>query len=389
MEKKQVLIIGAGHLAHRLKKLVEQGGYQVAHLSKDLFKSPDMSMPAIDRVAQVLSDTDMDSLAMVYLVDDVDEHNLELLIALISLHEHVPITASLFNENIAPHLQAAHPNLLLLNPAKIAAPAFVEALYAPVNRFLRYAPIKQKHGLPSTGSDKVIPLLVASFASLILLSTAFFHFTEGMGWLNALYFVVVTVSTVGYGDVNLMNASPISKIVDILIILGSTAFIWIIFSLTVDRIIKKRAQLSLGRKKYTYKSHVILCGLGRLGYFIAEELLQRGEKVVIIETRDDNPNAEYFRKKGADVYIGNAQLPGVLQDVNIQHAKALFSVVNNDYLNLEIGLNARSFQPDLRIILRVFDQSMAQKIKENLDIHLTQSMSAVADEKFFETLAGK
>jgi len=56
--------------------------------------------------------------------------------------------------------------------------------------------------------------------------------------------------------------------------------------------------------------------------------------------------------------------------------------VSNDIANLEIGLNARSFRSDLRLILRIFDESMAQEIKKHLDVHLTFSMSAIADEKF-------
>ena len=159
-----------------------------------------------------------------------------------------------------------------------------------------------------------------------------------------------------------------------------------IFSLTVDSIINKRAELSMGRKKYSYKDHIILCGLGKLGYFIAEELLQKGEKVIIVEKNEDSPVIDYFRNLGANVYIGDARLPRVLEDVGVKNAKALFSVINNDYSNIEVGLNARSFEPNLRLILRIFDESMSEKIKDNLDIHLTFSMSNIADEIFFATL---
>ena len=59
-------------------------------------------------------------------------------------------------------------------------------------------------------------------------------------------------------------------------------------------------------------------------------------------------------------------------------------MINDDYVNLEIGLNARSFQPDLRLILRIFDDSMSTRIKDHLAIHLTFSMSAIADERFLD-----
>ena len=192
----------------------------------------------------------------------------------------------------------------------------------------------------------------------------------------------MTVATVGYGDITLLNASAATKLVGIGLILTSTCFIWMIFSLTVDNIIKRRVQLALGRKRYSLSGHVILCGLGRLGFFIAEGLLKQGEKLLIVEKNENSPTIEYFRSRGADVYIGDARLPRVLQDVGVTRAKALYSVINSDYANLEVGLNARSFVPGLRLILRIFDESMSQRIKKHLDVHLTFSMTAIADEQF-------
>ncbi|MCW3110844.1 MAG: hypothetical protein JWQ09_5350 [Segetibacter sp.] len=195
------------------------------------------------------------------------------------------------------------------------------------------------------------------------------------------------MSTVGYGDINLMHSAALSKIFAVILILASMLFIWMIFSLTIDYLVKKRIQLSLGRKKYNIKDHIIVCGLGRLGYFIVEELLIRKEKVIVIEKNEGSPHLSYFRSLGADIYIGDATLLRVLHDVNIGQARALFSVINSDSNNLEIGLNVRSIQPNIRLILRIYDEMMAQKIKEHLDIHLTLSASAIADGKFFEALS--
>ena len=76
----------------------------------------------------------------------------------------------------------------------------------------------------------------------------------------------------------------------------------------------------------------------------------------------------------------------MLDDTNVAQARALISVINDDSINLEIGLNSRSFQPGIRLILRIFDEQMAKKIKEYLNIHLTLSASDIADEKFYEIL---
>lgn len=382
MKKGNVLIIGSGHMAKRVKKLLIMRGYEVIHTGDIISAIAADPSSTIDTIARALSDIDFSTLSMVYVLDDKDEHNLEVVIALIALDPNVPICTSLFNENLRPHFQAAHGNLYILNPARLAAPAFIEALYEPLQRkggnivhgnFLK--PRRQR-------ADAFMKLLITSFLILVLMATMYFHFAENLSWLDSFYFVVVTVATVGYGDIHLRDAGPMSKIVGILLILTSTVFIWMIFSLTVDRLIKKRVQLALGQKKYRYKNHIILCGLGRLGFFIAEQLYERGEKMVIIDSNEDSPNCRYFRNLGIDVYTGNALLPGVLEDAGIKNASSLISVVNDDYTNLQIGLNARSYKPDLRLILRVFDESMGKVIKEKLNIHLTLSMSALVDKRF-------
>ena len=369
-----------------MRKLASAHGYAIAQLPLETVRLDDAAGSAFDVITRALQEVDLQSLAMVFLVDDRDHRNLELLTALISLHRTLPIVASLFNENIAPHLQAAHPNVRILNPAKIAAPIFLDALGIPLTHSLRYVPVRMVAEATPVESDALIKRLIAGFSAVVAAAVTYFHHAEHLSWLDALYFVVVTVSTVGYGDITLLKAGAMSKIVDIALILSSTIFIWTIFSLTVDRIIKRRVQLALGRKKYARKGHVILCGLGRLGYFIADGLLVRGERVLIVERDESSPTIEHFRSRGAEVYIGDARLPRVLEDVGVRRAKALYSVIDNDYANLEVGLNARSFEPNLRLILRIFDESMSRKIKENLDIHLTFSMTAIADEIFFSVL---
>ena len=383
MTKNPVLIVGAGHLAFRTRKLASAHGYVITQLSDDAIRSNAGDGSTFDVISRALHDVNLDSLTKVFLVDDRDERNLEMLIALISLNRTLPIVASLFNENIAPHLQAAHPNVRILNPAKIAAPAFIEALSTPIVHALRYVPARIAEEPARPRSDTLIKALVTSFLALIASAVVYFQFAEHLSWLDALYFVIVTITTVGYGDISLQHSGAVSKIAGIGLILGSTFFIWMIFSLTVDRIIKRRVQLALGRKKYSRTGHVIVCGLGRLGYFIGEGLLKRGEKVLIVEKNADLAAIEHLRACGADVYVGDARLPRVLLDVGVTRAKALYSVINSDYANLEVGLNARSFDPNLRLILRIFDESMSRKIKENLDIHLTFSMTAIADEIFF------
>jgi hypothetical protein len=107
--------------------------------------------------------TNLSEFAMIYILDDRDDYNIGLTIALISVSKNVPVTVSLFNENIAPHLKAAHPNIHIMNPAQIAAPAFVRAINQPVERFLRYQPVHRTEQKDRSGSDSFVKILVSVF----------------------------------------------------------------------------------------------------------------------------------------------------------------------------------------------------------------------------------
>lgn len=390
MKKNIVLIIGAGHLAYRLKSfLIKQNNYTVNHTTLEEVNSTGGSVYLLENIETFMSNIDTAAVAMIYFIDEKDDYNLQMIIAFVAKYPAVAITAALFNENLIPHLQKKHDNLLILNPAKIAAPIFADALYTKTDNYTNASVAVTLKTTASGYNFTLVQKLLLLFTAILFAAVCFFHFYEKLSWINALYFVVVTAASVGYGDINVLQSADISKVVAILLILGSTIFIWMIFSLTIDRFLKQRIELALGRKKYSFSDHVVICGLGRLGYFIVEELIKRGEKIIIIEQNENAKHLDYFRQLGVNIYIGDGRLPKVLADTGIAKAKALISVISNDFVNVEIGLNARTFQPNLKLILRIFDEQMAEKIKEQLHIPHTLSLSAIADENFYAVLEVK
>jgi voltage-gated potassium channel Kch len=387
MHTKKIVIIGSGHLANRLKHNFIAKSYEVLHNTFENIKYQS-TVSLVEEVESYFSTINLDEVSMVYLIEDKDEHNLQLIIALISTYKNLPITASLFNENLIPHLQNAN-NLTILNPAKLAAPSFVALLYKKIEAEPISTPVNPLNDKSKLSQLSLIQKLLIFFISFLLSAVIFFHFYEKLSWIDAVYFVVVTAASVGYGDISLFNSSTLSKVVDILLILVSTISIWMIFSLTIDSFLRQRIQIALGRKKYNLKNHVIVCGLGRLGFFIVQELLEKKEKVIIIEQNENAKHIDYFRQEGAEIYIGDGRLAKVLNDINVKDAKAFISVINDDALNIEIGLNARSLDPTMRLILRIFDEQMANKINDYLKFHLTLSVSAIVVEKFSNTLITK
>ena len=178
MTKKIVLIIGAGHLAYRLKKFLSTQGYEILHSNLDQINAATDSVSLIENLDAYIKKIDLSSLAMVYLLEDKDENNLQLIISLISLATNIPITASLFNENLIPHLQKDHINLKILNPAKIAAPAFVEQLYIQVNTEAAYANILLENNGKEKNSFSLIQKLLLGFVVMLLCAITFFHFLQ-------------------------------------------------------------------------------------------------------------------------------------------------------------------------------------------------------------------
>jgi voltage-gated potassium channel len=129
-------------------------------------------------------------------------------------------------------------------------------------------------------------------------------------------------------------------------------------------------------------NHVILCGMGRLGLSIMRELHRMGKEVVVVDKSEDALGIAEARRLGIPAIIEDARDEQVLVDLGIQRAHSVIAVTDNDLANLEIALDARSLRPGIRVIVRMFDQHIAEKIARSFDIKLVFSPSALAAPSF-------
>ncbi len=128
----------------------------------------------------------------------------------------------------------------------------------------------------------------------------------------------------------------------------------------------------------TSRKHIILCGLGTVGYRVLEELLALDEQVFVIER---NPTAEFVslaRSKGAEVLIGDARAEDQLRLMNLDKARAIIIATNDDLANLEIAMDVREMHAHIPIVLRLFDQRLADKVGHVIGIELSVSTSKLA-----------
>lgn len=128
----------------------------------------------------------------------------------------------------------------------------------------------------------------------------------------------------------------------------------------------------------TYQDHVIVCGLGRVGLRTLQQLLRLNEDVVVLERNPQNQNIPFAKKHSVPVLIGTGREEGILDRLNTHKAKSIILATDDDLANLEIAIDARIIKPDIRVVLRMFDQELANKIRNSFDIHLAFSTASHA-----------
>lgn len=187
---------------------------------------------------------------------------------------------------------------------------------------------------------------------------------EGYSLSDAVYMTVITVSTVGFGEIRPL--SPLGRAFTSLLIfanLGTVAY-----SITVlsnyffngeyrDQIRTLRFHRTLQRME----NHVIICGAGRVGEKAIEELLEHHHKVVIIE--NDAEKANRLKAEGCMVIQGDATRDEHLIAAGIARARALLTTLPDDAQNLYVVLAAREQHPDLLIISRASDRNAVKKLR--------------------------
>ena len=374
-----ILIAGSGHLADRLEALL-RSTRAVARVDA---VHPGPLAPFED----ALERANIRAATALYVVDDRDAANVQFALAALKVRPELTITMALSNAGLVPHLQALHPNLLVINPWEIVTPDIVRALKAPASTAVASAaalpPSRIRRHTWMRGSV-VLMVLAAAFATLLASATVFFHYSEQLDWITALYFVVTMATTTGFGDITLRTSSVAAKLLGIVTMISAIAFASVFFSLLVDRIVARRTENILGRRRYRLVGHVIVCGLGRVGYHLVERLRAEKYPVLVIERDADNQFLATIREKGIPVMIADATVANTLVDAAVDQASAVASVVNDDLVSLEVGLNARAIHPRIRVILRIFDGDTATELRQRLNIHYTISTSAIAAQAILE-----
>ncbi len=207
------------------------------------------------------------------------------------------------------------------------------------------------------------------FGPLFLLSSLFFfgaagyRLTEGWDWGDCLWMVLITITTIGFGEVEVLSTS--GRIVTFLIIGGGL----FVVQLTLQRFIqlselgyfRKVKELRLNRIIRRMKNHVILCGFGRTGKEIAVQLKLKDIPTLIIELDSNHKNDA--ENQGFNVLLGDATLDETLKMAGIKKCRSLVVTLPNDAANLYVVLSAKGLNSECRLIARAATEEASNKLK--------------------------
>jgi Trk K+ transport system NAD-binding subunit len=124
--------------------------------------------------------------------------------------------------------------------------------------------------------------------------------------------------------------------------------------------------------------HIVVCGLGHVGYRVVEELRRLGEEIVALDVDGQGVFLEVVRGWGIPVHIGDARRDELLVQCGVARAKAVVCATSNDLANLEIALDSKRMNPGVRVVMRMFDQRVAAKVGGALELDESFSTSALS-----------
>ena len=201
------------------------------------------------------------------------------------------------------------------------------------------------------------------FSGIIATGTIGYTIVDQMPIYDAFYMTIITISTVGFSEIRPL--SPGGRAITIFIIVTGISLGTYTLGLMVRVFVEGELQHFLGRRKLRkhisgLKNHYIVCGFGRIGRIICEELAVAGIPFVVIE---QNPEKSAELGKNKYLYLNlDATSEETLREAGIMTAKGLVAAVRSDANNIFITLTAKDLRPDIFVLSRTSDTNHERKL---------------------------
>ena len=204
----------------------------------------------------------------------------------------------------------------------------------------------------------------ASVAIVVILGfgTLGFKLLTEWTWFESFYFTLITITTIGYTEPSDLTEN--GRYFGTLLIVVGVGTLGYALSVAVQSVVSLEIVSSLGKRRlmkelHELKDHYIVCGAGRVGRRIGQEIADRDLECVLIETED---KAEPFESDGYLVLKGDATNEEVLKTAGIERARGIVCAVSSDPENLYITLTARDLNRDIYIVSRANEESVIPRL---------------------------
>lgn len=208
-------------------------------------------------------------------------------------------------------------------------------------------------------------LLIAALLA-IAISIGTFGFVEVEGWsfFDSFYMTLITLTTVGYGEVH-----PLSNhgrmFASVLMLIGVTT-VFVSIAILGETLLRLEMTDYFGRRRRdrmlkNIKGHYIVCGAGRVGRHVIQELLRSEATVVLIDNTVER--ARWATDKGVITLVGDATKDEVLKQASVETAKGLVAAISSDAENVYVALSAKVLNPQLVISARASDEQAEEKLR--------------------------
>ena len=200
---------------------------------------------------------------------------------------------------------------------------------------------------------------------IFLISVFGYRYLGGYGWIESLWMVVITISTVGYSESSQLPTSV--QLWSILVILVGISAAAYTFGGLIQWIFEGELDHALGKRRMNKEigglsDHTIICGYGRMGRNLARELQEQNQKLVVIDA--DSDAIADAQASGLLCVQGDATEDATIESAGLARAKTLVSTFANDAESVFITLTARELNRSVRIIARAERESTRKKLHQ-------------------------
>jgi Trk K+ transport system NAD-binding subunit len=235
------------------------------------------------------------------------------------------------------------------------------------------------------GVDKAVKWTTGILVTVVLIGTLIFHWGMDLSLGKSLLWTIGIMATSAEMHEKELVEEWSRTFASILRMIGIT--VTAAYTAILTRfLLNARFGDLFATRRMPDKGHVVICGLGTVGFRVLEELLKIGQQVVVIERTETGRFVAAAKRLGAIVQIGDGTLEETLQQARVDKARAFIAATSEDLANIEMALQVRHLHPSQRVVVRLDDPHLADTLRAATRIRYTMALPALAAPAFVAAL---